>query len=189
MNQVLIILKETTRQKPPIRPCFVFSTGLAGFLFLSIVGISYLEALFNLSRSFFLVYGVEAMVIIEMMVPPAQLALLKNSIIPMIEFITWRLLSKWDIMQKTSGRPKNRSARFTIKWSDPCVCSLVLKTARHILKWLSASKYTPKWEWPYDISKALVATSLSSSLMTYYLKLTVKLELYFLRAKWEKNFV
>lgn len=113
------------------------------------------------AMSFSLIYGAEAMVLIEIMAPLACLALAsKDSDSPdsahdieALEEKKEDAESKWSTYQSQISKAYNKLVKPRIlKVSD-----LVLK-AGHVKKGSNASKFAPKWEGPYIIREAYDST-------------------------------
>lgn len=107
---------------------------------------------------FSLVYGVEAVVPIEILEPSARLTLASKINDPRerihdVEAIDERRSKaeqKWSTYQERISRAYNKRVKIRpIKVGD-----LVLKAAGHIQKGTNVSKFSPKWEGPYVVREA-----------------------------------
>lgn len=107
---------------------------------------------------FSLVYGAETVVLVEVAVPSARLALASKILNPdsrtydveTLEEPRRRSEEKWQVYQYQISRAYNKK----VKTRALKVGDLVLKAAGYIQKGISASKFAPKWEGPYFVREA-----------------------------------
>lgn len=127
-----------------------------GRLYLSsVMGLSYLQAYFNSSHTFSLIYGEKAIVPFEVMVPSAHLILasevsdprdnIHNKEKPEVKRRNTK--SKWLNYQRQISKAYNKEVRsYTLKIGD-----LVLQARRHMQKRLNISKFVSRWKEQYSI--------------------------------------
>lgn len=168
-NPVHAIFTGMGRLRPPTRSCCIsfagwFTNSLSNCQISSLSCRGPFGSWSSTQKShiFFLVYGADTMVSIEVMVPSARLVFASNlwdshNHICDVEALEERKQAaenKWLSYQIQISKPYNKRVK---PWTV-CIGDLVLKPVGHIKKCLSVSKFAPKCEGPYVICEAMIAT-------------------------------
>ncbi|KAI3972949.1 hypothetical protein MKX01_019607 [Papaver californicum] len=99
------------------------------------------------TSSYSLVYGADAILPADIKIPSARIAAASG--------VSWDERAKTEKYAKTYRRRISRAYNKTVQPLVFQAGDLVLKTSKHIQQDMSAPKFSPKWEGPYVVSKAM----------------------------------